>query len=160
MRTHVKITRQWKSTFTLNSHSLKEIGSITNRCSGNVPALLFENTYACICVAAVFSGEEAQDNMCLVSYDISHLRRFVTMHKLTFELRHRIGYSRVQPSLLRKEHDRTRKTGGNRAFEGDFIPIYIDFLIGTFEVSPSNVWSQQSRSNPSRDSEISTDESP
>ena len=71
-----------------------------------------------------------------------------------------MGDSRVQPSLPGKEHDRTRKTGGNRSYEGDFIPINADLLIGKFEVSPSNVWSQQSRSNPVGDSEISNDENP
>ena len=71
---HVKITRQWKSTFTLNSHSLREINSITNRCSGNVPALLFEKTYAGIRIAAVFFGEEGKHNICywcLMTFPIS-----------------------------------------------------------------------------------------
>ena len=104
---HVKITRQWKSTFTLNSHSLREINSITNRCSGNVPALLFEKTYADRRVAAVFSGEEAEDNMCLVSDDVSHFRRFVTMHKLTFELRYRHDRLLTRPAVSSREGTRS-----------------------------------------------------
>ena len=51
-----------------------------------------------------------------------------------------IGYLRVQLSLLGKEHDRTRKTAGNRVYEGDFNPINVDLLIEKFEVSPSNAW--------------------
>ena len=105
--THVKITRQWKSNFTLNSYSLREIGSITSCCSGNEPALLFEKTYAGIRIAAVFWGRRGKtQHMLLVSNDISHFRRFVTMHKLNFELRHRHDRRLTRPAISSREGTR------------------------------------------------------
>ena len=81
----------------------------------------------------VFFGEEAKtEHMLLVSNDISHFRRFVTMHKLNFELHHRHDRLLTRPAISCRER--------NRAYEGDFIPINVDLLIEKFDVSPSNVW--------------------